>query len=265
MPSYVVTGASRGIGLEFVRQLSEHPENVVFALVRDAAAARAVPLSPLKSAGPNVHILEADVTDHKALKTAAGKVAELTGGKLDVLINNAAVLNGENDWRTLLDFEGEEQLLEEEFEHTFKVNVMGVIHSINNFLPLLRNGNTRKVVTISSRGGDPDLVLKTGLSQMVAYGASKAAVNMIVVKFAIKLQTEGFIVFAVSPGLVDTSATAAAKGSAKNSEWIAKFEDNMINMNPNYQGMMTPDVSVKKQLEIIAGSTLKETGGFLSV
>jgi NAD(P)-dependent dehydrogenase (short-subunit alcohol dehydrogenase family) len=67
------------------------------------------------------------------------------------------------------------------------------------------------VVTISSRGGDRDLVLKTGLSQMVAYGASKAAVNMIVAKFAITLQTEGFIVFALSPGMVNTSATAATK------------------------------------------------------
>jgi hypothetical protein len=47
---------------------SEDPKNVVFALVRDTAAALAVPLSPLKSAFPNVHILEADVTDYKALK-----------------------------------------------------------------------------------------------------------------------------------------------------------------------------------------------------
>jgi hypothetical protein len=47
---------------------SEDPENVVFALVRDTVAALEVPLSPLKNARPNVHVLEADVTDHKALK-----------------------------------------------------------------------------------------------------------------------------------------------------------------------------------------------------
>lgn len=85
---------------------------------------------------------------------------------------------------------------------------MGVIHSTNSFLPLLRKGNTKKVVTISSGGGDRDFVMQMGFGRMVAYGASKAAVNMIVAKFAVKLQNERFIFVALSPGLVDTTATA---------------------------------------------------------
>ena len=86
----------------------------------------------------------------------------------------------------------------------FKVNVLGVIHSTNSFLPLLRNGMTKKVVTISSGGGDRETVLKSGLAQMTAYGASKAAVNVVVAKYAIKLQKEGFTVIALAPGIVDT-------------------------------------------------------------
>jgi NAD(P)-dependent dehydrogenase (short-subunit alcohol dehydrogenase family) len=92
------------------------------------------------------------------------------------------------------------------------VNVLGVIHSTHSFLPLLRKGATRKVATISSVGGDCDFVLETGLAQAPAYGASKAAVNMVIAKYAAKLQNEGFTMVALSPGMVDTSATAGGKG-----------------------------------------------------
>ena len=81
---------------------------------------------------------------------------------------------------------------------------MGVIYSTNSFLPLLRNGLTKKVVTISSEAGDRETVLKMGLVQVNAYGPSKAAVNVVVAQYGIKLQEEGFTVIALAPGMVDT-------------------------------------------------------------
>ena len=84
---------------------------------------------------------------------------------------------------------------------------MGVIHSTNSFLPLLRKGDTKKVATISSAGGTREFVLALDLEQMTAYGASKAAMNMIVAKFSITLKKEGFTVVALSPGLVNTAQT----------------------------------------------------------
>jgi NAD(P)-dependent dehydrogenase (short-subunit alcohol dehydrogenase family) len=85
---------------------------------------------------------------------------------------------------------------------------LGVIHSTNSFLPLLRKGETRKVATISSSGGVCEFVLGTGLAQMPSYGASKGAVNVVNAKYAVKLQNEGFTMIALCPGLVDTTATA---------------------------------------------------------
>ena len=86
---------------------------------------------------------------------------------------------------------------------------MGVIHSTNSFLRLLRKGNTKKVVTTSSGAGTREFVLDLDLEQMPAYAASKAAVNMIIAKFSITLKKEGIIVIALCPGLVDTSQTTA--------------------------------------------------------
>ena len=86
---------------------------------------------------------------------------------------------------------------------------MGVIHSTNSFLPLLRKGNTKKIVTISSTAGTDGFVLDLNLDRMPALGASKAAVNMIIAKFSITLKKEGIVVIALCPGLVDTSQTMA--------------------------------------------------------
>jgi hypothetical protein len=89
----------------------------------------------------------------------------------------------------------------------FKVNVIGVIHSTNSFLPLLRKGSTKKIVTISTGAGDRDFVFKTNLSSMIAYSASKAATNMIITKYVVQFKDKGLIFVALSPGIVDTLAT----------------------------------------------------------
>lgn len=90
MPSYVITGASRGLGYAFLQHLSRDSSNVVIGLVRNKAATdEKVQKDGLK----NVHIIQADVVDIPALKKAAEETTQLTGGSLDVLINNAAFIS----------------------------------------------------------------------------------------------------------------------------------------------------------------------------
>jgi len=90
----------------------------------------------------------------------------------------------------------------------FNTNVVGVVHTINAFLPLLRRGTTKKVITLSSGMGHTELVLKSGLSNQAPYAISKAALNMAVAKYAAEYKAEGFLFLAISPGLVDTSTKA---------------------------------------------------------
>ncbi|KAJ6486044.1 hypothetical protein C8R47DRAFT_979867 [Mycena vitilis] len=201
MSSYVVTGASRGIGLEYVKQLSANDKDIVFALVRNKTTA-----THLNKLGRNnLTILEADVTDPKALELAAAAVSRATGGKLDYLINNAAMphLSG----LTLDQFPSPEAL-ETDLLVNFKNNTISVVHCTNAFLPLLKNGSAKKVITLSSGVADSGFTLSGESPGQVGYSISKAALNMVVAKYAAQYKADGFVFLALCPGTVDTSATA---------------------------------------------------------
>lgn len=88
---------------------------------------------------------------------------------------------------------------------------MGVIHSVNAFLPLLRKGPTKKIIIMSTQGSKPDIVFKLCIPTMAAYGTTKAALEMVMVKYAALLEKENFTVVSICPGLVDTTATRTQK------------------------------------------------------
>ena len=87
----------------------------------------------------------------------------------------------------------------------FRTNVVGVAHTINAFLPLLRAGQTKKVITISTGLAATDVVLISGFNVNPQYPISKAAVNMLVAEYAVSLRDEGFTFLAISPGVVNTA------------------------------------------------------------
>lgn len=91
MASFLITGASRGLGLAFVKELSSRkPSEVsnIFAGARNNVTA----LQELSQSDPRVHFVKLDVTSQDSIKQAAGEVEkELKGKGLDVLINNAAI------------------------------------------------------------------------------------------------------------------------------------------------------------------------------
>ncbi|KAI0819717.1 hypothetical protein BC628DRAFT_1332162 [Trametes gibbosa] len=201
MPSYLVTGASRGIGLEFVNQLV-NTANVVFALARNPQ--NSAKLVELQKARPNVHIVKADITYVPSLHVAAGVVGKTTGGSLDYLINNAASVDGERAGLTLTTYT-DEKLLEEDLVDTFRTNVVGVVHTINAFLPLLRGGAAKKVIALSTGVADTAVTLGADFAAHAPYCVSKAALNLAVAKYAAELRGEGFTFLAISPGLVNTA------------------------------------------------------------
>jgi NAD(P)-dependent dehydrogenase (short-subunit alcohol dehydrogenase family) len=256
MPSYAITGAARGIGFEFVNQLSADSGNTVFALVRSKNNANK--LTELRR--HNVHIIEADITDNKALKNAAAEVSRLTGNSLDYLINNAGFMESQRNGLTLDSYSSEE-LLAKDLLDSFNINVVGVIQTINFFLPLLKNGKAKTVVTLSSGLGDLDLTMGTEFVVSGPYSISKAAVNMVNAKYAAQYKPEGFVFLAISPGLVNTSTSAPTE---KELEQFVAMIEKFRNLYPDFTGPITPEESVRMQLEVINQITVNDTGAFLS-
>lgn len=150
------------------------------------------------------------MVDHKSLKLAASEVSKVTNNSLDHLIVNGAYINPEDYFITPTGFIGQEDLLRREFINNLDVNLIGVIHSINAFLPLIRNGNAKKVTVISTGLADLELAQKADIPFSVLYSATKAATNIVVAKYAVELRGEGIIFLALSPGVVNT-ATAPRK------------------------------------------------------
>ena len=140
----------------------------------------------------NVRLLVADITDFPALKAASAETAKITGENLDILINNAAYIA--SSWKKVHEYTPEQ--FTTELTASIQANVIGVSHTINAFLPLLRKGS--KVITLSTGIADMDLVNEFEIDMGVTYSISKAATNMLIVKYNAALgKKEGILFFSI--------------------------------------------------------------------
>ncbi|MBO0677869.1 SDR family oxidoreductase [Mycolicibacterium sp. S2-37] len=188
----LVTGGNRGIGNHIVSQLARQGAHVYLA-ARDASRGRAA-ADVLTDQNLEVEFIHLDVTDAASVAAAAARVDE-ANGRLDVLVNNAAITSG---------LEPASAMTTENLRRTYETNVFGVATVTNAFLPLLRRSPAPRIVNVSSGMGsismiaDPDVEL-TKLNQ-AAYQSSKAALNALTVLYANELRDEGVKVNAVCPG-----------------------------------------------------------------
>ncbi|KPM42974.1 hypothetical protein AK830_g3545 [Neonectria ditissima] len=203
MPSYIVTGASRGLGYAFLKVLALDPANTVVGLVRNVEAAS----RRLAADGvTNVHVFPGDITDEASLKLAAEETGRIVGCKgLDVLINNAAYISETSALKSLQDFEHDVQSVIDDAQKSFDVNVVGVLKTVFAFLPLIQRGTLKKVVAISSGMADIDFINETKLSNAVPYSMSKAALSTLFAKLNASYEDQGILFFSLCPGLVDTA------------------------------------------------------------
>lgn len=201
----LVTGATRGIGLETVRQLAQTGATV-FLAGRDPERAK-VAVQRLAADGLSVTPIVLDVTDSASIHQAAAEVKSLYG-KLDILVNNAGVL------LDAMDRLPSEQSLES-WRETFETNVYGVIEVTQAFLPLLKAAPAARIVNLSSQLAslamhvDPSSPIY-GFKSPVAYNASKSAINSWTVHLAYELRDSPIKVNAVHPGYVQTDMNGGA-------------------------------------------------------
>ncbi len=182
----IVTGASSGIGRALAARLSSDGYHV--GLIARRGELLESLAREITAAGGTAAVAVADVGDRDALR---GAVAEVEGrlGPVEVMVANAGY-----GAPTRLD-----PLNIEEVEQTFRVNLMGVIYSIEAVLPGMLARRRGHVLAISSLAGEK------GLPGESAYCASKAAVNVYLEGLRIALRGRGVVITTVCPGFVQTA------------------------------------------------------------
>ena len=229
METLMVTGASRGIGLELVRQALARGDRVIATTRRPSPEVDALAAEH----GPRLVQLRLDVGSVDSIIEAH---AELEGkaGAIDILVNSAGAYSHQSEhWdpdATLFDTVTQEELLE-----VFRINAAGPILVAQHFLNFLRASPRGRIVNLSSLVGS--VSSKTGGGDY-AYAASKAALNIMTRALAAELAPEGIVVFAITPGWVRTRMGGAA-------------------------ATLSPGESVRGLLSTIGRLTIRDAGTFI--
>ncbi|KAI3327808.1 NAD(P)-binding protein [Xylariaceae sp. AK1471] len=263
MPSYLVTGVSRGIGFEFLRQLSADPSNLVVGLVRDKAATDKKVLAELNR--PNIHIVQADLTDYDSLQKTVDVVSPIVGGSLDYIIANAGYISHWSQYDAIgVLGERDPKKLEEDMLESFKTNVIGNVHLFNLYLPLILKGHTKKIITISSGMADLDLTRDYKLILGAPYTISKVAMNAATAKFNAQYADQGVLFLNICPGVVDTGVFDDA--TEEQMKAVMAQGAAFMQYSPNFKGPKPPAESVEKILSTINQASLEAGygGDFIS-
>ncbi|MEV4253302.1 SDR family oxidoreductase [Spirillospora sp. NPDC049652] len=205
----LITGANKGIGYEIARRIG----GTVLVGARDEERGRAAERA-LREEGVDARFVHVDVTDETSVKSAAAWI-DREYGRLDALVNNAGV-----SLTRAVPSDTSAELL----RRTFEPNVFGVVTVTNAMLPLLRTAPAARIVNMSSELGslalntDPESPFRE--ANLLAYNASKAAVNMVTVCYAKELRDTAIKVNAINPGYCATDLNGhkgvrtAAQGAA---------------------------------------------------
>ena len=227
MTHYLITGANRGLGLEFVRQLLARGDAAI-ACCREPAKARELAALGEGSAGERLKLYALDVTDPAAI----AKLPETLSSdrvQVDVLINNAGVAAADEAFG---EFEAETM------ERILQVNSVAPMLVTQAMVPFLeKGGRSPKIICITSGLGS--ITQADGLTYGLTYAMSKAALNMGVKKLASEMKRRGIVIMVLHPGWVQTDM------GGKNAP-------------------LEPPESIRGMLEVIDRLSVRDNGRFLN-
>jgi len=188
MPTVLITGANRGLGVEFVRQYAADGW-AVHGGARHPESADILGSLPCEKGG-SVTVHHLDVTQHDQISRLA---IQLKGQSIDLLINNAGMWIGEEEH--LGNFSNEQWM------EQFRVHVFGTMVMCQAFTPHVALSDKKLIVNISSGNGSFGWPRATGL---YPYDTSKAALNLVSKGLSNHLKDRGITVTCLTPGFVAT-------------------------------------------------------------
>ena len=195
----LVTGASRGIGRATASALANAGAHVLVHYGRSAQEAESL-VAGIRSKGGRANALRADLGTPEGPTLLAKEVRSIAGERLDVLVSNAGI----SKVGTIKDHTAED------FDNLFATNVRSPFFLVQHLLPVLGEGSN--IIVISSLGARA-VVGKPGLDNpsILAYAATKGALETLVKNWAAILGPQGIRVNAVAPGVIDTDMSNFTK------------------------------------------------------
>jgi NAD(P)-dependent dehydrogenase (short-subunit alcohol dehydrogenase family) len=195
MTAVLVTGASRGLGLELVRQYAEAGARVIATCRNPAQSPDLAALAARYRGAIQVEALE--VTDHAAIDTLSAK---FSGQPIDILVNNAGDIGPRDPNRTRLHEQQFGTLNYAELRRVFEINTLAPLKIAEAFVEQVAASHQKQMIFVSSTTGSN----AEGTFPIFAYCTSKAALNKVVTMLAIALKPRGIVCAAVCPGYVRT-------------------------------------------------------------
>src|SRR5580704_13271672 len=207
----LVTGANQGVGFQVAKELAANGLTVLVGsrnFERGKAAAKEI--------GPGALALQLDVTDQVSITTAAERIRKELG-RLDLLVNNAAISNTRMGSLSLQEYAKiscASNAPLDEVRTVWETNVFGVLAVYQAMLPLLRASPAARIINVSSAVGsltanaDPAYPFHPMFGPV--YPASKAALNAITLAMMVELESSGIKVNLVSPGFTKTNLNGYA-------------------------------------------------------
>lgn len=230
MSTVLVTGANRGLGLEFARQYAADGWQV-FAACRAPGAAKDLQKLAATCSG-RVRVLAMDVADTTSVRAAAGA---LGGEPIDLLINNAGIGGPREERLGRVDYGAWERVL--------GVNTLGPVRVVEAFLDNVAKSRDKRIVTITSGMGSIGDNTSGG---SYAYRTSKAAVNMVMKSLSLDLASRGITCIVMNPGWVRTDM-GGPRGTLTPADSIKAMREVIAGLKPgdsgkffNYNGKTYP-------------------------
>lgn len=187
MSTVLITGANRGIGLEFVRQYAADNHRVIATARHPGEATELLELAAKSKGQVTIHPL--DVASGASIQHL---VSELGDTPIDILINNAGVYGGDHQSAHNLDYET--------WSRTLTVNALGPVRVLLALLGNLKKGKEKKAVAITSGMGSTT----NHDGAALIYRSSKAALNNAMHGLALALKSDGITILLLHPGWVKT-------------------------------------------------------------
>jgi NAD(P)-dependent dehydrogenase (short-subunit alcohol dehydrogenase family) len=217
----LVTGSNRGIGFEIAKQLARKDIEVILTSRNSTNGDAAIRKLARDGGLKKVVSMQLDVSNQVSVDSLLDKV-EKTFGKLDILVNNAAILiDKDNVTASNADLEA--------VKTTLETNLIGAWRMCKAFIPLMKKNSFGRIVNVSSGAGEFEYMATSG-GYWPAYSVSKTSLNALTVMLASELRDTNILVNAVCPGWVRTdmggsNAPRSVQEGAATPVWLATLPD----------------------------------------